>query len=72
MKKEINYLMVYFFTVLVAMIIALTVERREAGKVVTKLVEVEFENPNVDWTDVKNPQKKAYLERLYNTTYGKE
>jgi uncharacterized membrane protein len=72
MKKEINYLVLYICTVVWAVIIAISVEKREARKFVTKVVKVETEKPDTDWTDVENPQKKAYLEHLYNTSYGKE
>jgi len=66
MKKEINYLMVYLFTVLVAMIIALTVENKRIKSTSTVVVEAVTEEPNVDWTNIDNPRKKAYLEQLYN------
>lgn len=66
MKKEINYLMFYFSTVLIAMIIAFTVENRSGGVKPTVVVEAVLDKPNVDWTNIDNPRKKVYLERLYN------
>ncbi len=68
MKKEIRYLMVYLSTVLIAMIIALTVERRNHRVDPTVVTEVSYDEPDVDWTNIQNPQKKAYLERLYNAS----
>lgn len=68
MKKEINFLMVYFFTVLVAVIIAITVEREDPGVQSTVVTKAVFDEPDVDWTDIDNPKKKAYLEHLYNSS----
>lgn len=66
MKKEINYLMIYFATVLIAVIIALSVENKSNKVRSTKIIEAVFDKPDVDWTNVENPEKKAYLEHLYN------
>lgn len=66
MKKEINYLMFYFSTVLIATIIAFTVENRSGGVKPTVVVEAVLDKPNVDWTNIDNPRKKAYLEHLYS------
>lgn len=66
MKKEINYLMFYFSTVLIATIIAFTVENRSGGVKPTVVVEAVLDKPNVDWTNIDNPRKKAYLEHLYD------
>jgi hypothetical protein len=66
MKKEINYLMFYFSTVLIATIIAFTVESRSGGVKPTVVVEAVLDKPNVDWTNIDNPRKKAYLEHLYS------
>jgi len=65
MKKEINYLMFYFSTVLIATIIALVVENKSGGVKPTVVVEAVIEEPSVDWTNIDNPRKKAYLEHLY-------
>jgi len=66
MKKEINFLMVYLFTVLVATIIAITVENERSTSSSTVVVKAVEDKPSVDWTDTDNPRKKAYLEHLYN------
>ena len=66
MKKEINYLMFYFSTVLIATIIAFTVENRSGGVKPIVVVEAVLDKPNVDWTNIDNPRKKAYLEHLYS------
>ena len=72
MKREIKFLMVYFFTVLLATVIAITVENKRDRGIVVKVVKSEVEESDTDWTNTPNPQKKAYLEHLYNTSYGKE
>jgi hypothetical protein len=66
MKKEIKFLMVYLFTVLVATIIAITVENKRSSFSSTVVVKAVEDKPSVDWTDTDNPRKKAYLEHLYN------
>jgi len=67
MKKEINFLMFYLFTVLVATIIAITVENERSRSSSTAVVKAVFNKLDTDWTNIHNPRKKAYLEHLYYT-----
>jgi hypothetical protein len=68
MKKEINYLMIYFSTVLIATIIAVGVENKKDKVTPTKVTKAVYDEPDTDWTNIDNPAKKAYLERLYNAS----
>ena len=67
MKKEIKFLMVYLFTVLVVTIIAINVENNRRIPSSTAVVKAVFNKLDTDWTNIHNPRKKAYLEHLYYT-----
>ena len=67
MKKEINFLMVYLFTVLIATITAIKVENERSRSSPTAVVKAVFNKLDTDWTNIHNPRKKAYLEHLYYT-----
>ena len=52
MKKEINFLMVYLFTVLVVTIIAINVENNRRIPSSTAVVKAVFNKLDNDWTNI--------------------
>lgn len=67
MKREIKFLMVCLFTVLIVTIIAIKVENERNIISSTAVVKAVFNKLDTDWTNIHNPRKKAYLEHLYYT-----
>jgi hypothetical protein len=68
MKKEIEFYKWYFGVIIIAMIIAVAVEEKDSISIPVQTAQITTEKPIVDWNNVDNPEKKKYLEHLYNTT----
>ena len=68
MKKEIEFYKWYFGVIIIAMIIAVAVEEKDSISIPIQTAQITTEKPIVDWNNVDNPEKKKYLEHLYNTT----
>jgi hypothetical protein len=68
MKKEIEFYKWYFGVIIIAMIVAVAVEEKDSISIPVQTAQITTEKPIVDWNNVDNPEKKKYLEHLYNTT----
>lgn len=68
MKKEIEFYKWYFGVIIIAMIVAVAVEEKDSISISVQTAQITTEKPIVDWNNVDNPEKKKYLEHLYNTT----
>jgi hypothetical protein len=68
MKKEIEFYKWYFGVIIIAMIVAVAVEEKDSISIPIQTAQITTEKPIVDWNNVDNPEKKKYLEHLYNTT----
>jgi hypothetical protein len=68
MKKEIELYKWYFGVIIIAMIVAIAVEEKDSMAVPLQTAKIITKETIVDWSTVNNPEKKKYLEHLYNTT----
>jgi hypothetical protein len=68
MKKEIEFYKWYFGVIIIAMIVAVAVEEKDSISILVQTAQITTEKPIVDWSNVDNPEKKKYLEHLYNTS----
>ncbi len=68
MKKEIEFYKWYFGVIIIAMIVATAVEEGDSMAVPLQTAKIITKETIVDWSTVNNPEKKKYLEHLYNTT----
>jgi hypothetical protein len=68
MKKEIKFYKWYFGVIIIAMIVAIAVEEKDSIAVPLQTAKIITKETIVDWSNVDNPEKKKYLEHLYNTT----
>jgi hypothetical protein len=68
MKKEIEFYKWYFGVIIIAMIVAVAVEEKNSISIPVQTAQITTEKPIVDWNNVDNPEKKKYLEHLYNTS----
>lgn len=68
MKKEIEFYKWYFGVIIIAMIVAVAVEEKDSISIPVQTAQITTEKPIVDWNNVDNPEKKKYLEHLYNTS----
>jgi hypothetical protein len=68
MKKEIEFYKWYFGVIIIAMIVAVAVEEKDSISIPVQTAQITTEKPIVDWSNVDNPEKKKYLEHLYNTS----
>lgn len=68
MKKEIEFYKWYFGVIIIAMIVAVAVEEKDSISIPVQTAQITTEKPIVDRNNVDNPEKKKYLEHLYNTT----
>jgi hypothetical protein len=68
MKKEIKFYKWYFGVIIIAMIVAIAVEEKDSIAVPLQTAKIITKKIIVDWSNVDNPEKKEYLEHLYNIT----